>query len=163
MTALNEPVAKRIAKLFRSLSSDFDGEVLGAVAAMKRLFAAEGLSFHDIATVIESCNGEIEERKYSDADAKAIFERGMAKGRAEQQESNLEFYDDDGRPRWYDMAVYCQRNAGQLRSQWEKDFIADIAGKVLGRVPSPKQARCILKIFVKLGGDCDPKIQAAYF
>ena len=87
----------------------------------------------------------------------------IAKGRAEQQDNNLEFYDSDGRPRWYDMAVYCQRNAGQLRSQWEKDFIADIAGKVLGRVPSPKQARCILKIFVKLGGDCDPKIQAAYF
>ncbi len=106
MTALNEPVAKRIAKLFRSLSSDFDGEVLGAVAAMKRLFAAEGLSFHDIATVIESCNGEIEDRKYSDADAKAIFERGMAKGRAEQQDNNLEFFDGDGRPRWYDMAVY---------------------------------------------------------
>jgi hypothetical protein len=99
----------------------------------------------------------------SDADAKAIFERGIAKGRAEQQESNLEFYDGDGRPRWYDMAVYCQRNAGRLRSQWEKDFIADIAGKVLGSVPSPKQARCILKIFIKLGGDCDPKIQAAYF
>jgi hypothetical protein len=163
MTALNEPVAKRIAKLFRSLSSDFDGEILGAVAAMKRLFAAEGLSFHDIATVIESCNGEIENRKYSDADAKAIFERGIAKGRAEQQDSNLEFYDGDGRPRWYDMAVFCQRNAGQLRSQWEKEFIADIAGKVLGNAPSPKQARCILKIFVKLGGYCDPKVQAAYF
>ena len=163
MTALNEPVAKRIAKLFRSLSSDFDGEVLGAVAAMKRLFAAEGLSFHDIATVIESCNGEIEDRKYSDADAKTIFERGIAKGRAEQQDINLEFSDGDGRPRWYDMAVYCQRNAGQLRSPWEKKFVADIAGKVLGTAPSPKQARCILKIFVKLGGYCDPKIQPPIF
>ena len=133
------------------------------MAAMKRLFAAEGLSFHDIATVIESCNGEIEERKYSDADAKVIFERGMAKGRAEQQDNNLEFYDGDGRPRWYDMAVYCQRNAARLRSQWEKEFVADIAGKVLGTEPSLKQARCILKIFVKLGGHCDPRIQAAYF
>ena len=94
MTALNESLAKRIAKLFRSLSSDFDGEVLGAVAAMKRLFAAEGLSFHDIATVIESCNGEIEERKYSDADAKVIFERGMAKGREQSGDrGNLEFFD----------------------------------------------------------------------
>ncbi len=27
MSALNEPVAKRIAKLFRLLASDFDGEV----------------------------------------------------------------------------------------------------------------------------------------
>jgi hypothetical protein len=163
MTALNEPVTKRIAKLFRSLSSDFDGEVLGAVAAMKRLFAAEGLSFHDIATVIESCNGEIDERKYSDADAKIIFERGVAKGLAEQQDINLEFFDCDGRPRWYEMAVFCQRNVGQLCSPWERDFVADIAGKMLERTPSPKQARCILKIFVKLGGYCDPKLQAAYF
>jgi hypothetical protein len=73
MTVLNESSATKIAKLFRSLSSDFDGEVLSVVAAMKRLFAAEGLSFHDIATVIESCNGEIEDRKWSDADAKVNF------------------------------------------------------------------------------------------
>lgn len=72
MTTLNEPMAKRIATLFRMLGSNFQGEVLGAVAAMKRLFSAEGLSFHDIATVIESCNGEIEERKYSDADAEVF-------------------------------------------------------------------------------------------
>jgi hypothetical protein len=163
MTALNELVARRIAKLFRSLSSDFDGEILGVVAAMKRLFAAEGLSFHDIATVIESCNGENEERKYSDADAKVIFERGVAKGLAEQRDANLEFFDCDGRPRWYDMAVFCQRKAEQLRSPWERQFIAEIAGKVLGNTPSPKQAKCILRIFVKLGGYCDPSIQAAYF
>jgi hypothetical protein len=165
MTALNEPLAKRIATLIRLLSSNFDGEILGTVAAMKRLFAAEGLSFHDIATVIESCNGEIEGRKYTDSDAKVIFERGVERGKdlAEQQRNDLEFYDSDGRPRWYDMAVFCQRNAGQLRSQWEKDFVADIAGKVLEHAPSAKQARCILKIFVKLGGRCDRYVQAAYF
>ncbi|MFZ2077492.1 MAG: hypothetical protein WAV38_12750, partial [Xanthobacteraceae bacterium] len=84
MSALNEPIAKRIATLFRMLDSNFDGEVLGAVAAMKRLFKAERLTFHDIATVIESCNGEIEERKYSDADAEIIFKRGLEKGRTEE-------------------------------------------------------------------------------
>jgi hypothetical protein len=42
MNTLNEPAAKRIATLFRLLESNFEGEVLGAVAAMKRLFAAEG-------------------------------------------------------------------------------------------------------------------------
>ncbi len=63
MVTLNEPVAKRIATLLRMLASNFDGEVLSTVAAMKRLFAAEGLSFHEIASVIESANGEIEEKK----------------------------------------------------------------------------------------------------
>jgi hypothetical protein len=81
MSALNEPVAKRIAILFRLLSSEHDGEVLNAARAMKRLLAAERLSFHDIATVIESCNGEIEERKYSDADAEIIFARRRQRSR----------------------------------------------------------------------------------
>jgi hypothetical protein len=164
MTALNEATAKRIAKLIRLLSSESDGEVANTVRAIKRVFDVEGLSFHDIATVIESCNGEIEERKYSDADAKIIYERGLAKGRAEQSGNlqNLEFFDGD-QPRWYEIAVHCQRNAARLRSQWEKEFVADIAGKVLRTEPSLKQARCILKIFVKLRGQCDPRIQAAYF
>jgi hypothetical protein len=164
MTTLTDPVAKRVATLLRMLASNFDGEVLGAVAAMKRLLLAEGLSFHDIATVIESCDGSIEERKYSDADAKVIYERGMAKGRAEQQNGDLEFFDSAGQPRWYEMAVFCQRNvASQRISPWEKEFTNDIAGKVLGHEPSHKQAQCILRIFVKLGGKCDPKVKAAYF
>ena len=75
MSTLNEPVAKRIAKLFRLLASDFDGETLAAARRMKQLLAVEGLSFNDIATVIENANGEIEERKYSETDAKIIFER----------------------------------------------------------------------------------------
>jgi hypothetical protein len=76
VSTLNEPVAQRIGKLFRRLASDFEGEQLNTVAAMKRLFASEGLSFSDIATVIENANGEIEELKYSDADAEIIFKRG---------------------------------------------------------------------------------------
>jgi hypothetical protein len=48
MGALNEPLARRIATLFRLLGSSYEGEVLGAVAAMKRLFAAEGLAFSEL-------------------------------------------------------------------------------------------------------------------
>ena len=46
------------------------------------MFAAEGLAFNDIATVIENCNGEIEGLRYSDSDAEIIFARGVEKGRA---------------------------------------------------------------------------------
>jgi hypothetical protein len=160
MSALNEPVAKRIATLFRLLGSNFEGEVLGAVAAMKRLFAAEHLTFHDIATVIESCNGEIEERKYSDADAEIIFAKGVEKGRVEEarkQTAPPEFYDADGRPRWSEIALFCQKRSEQLRSEWEKTFINDMAGRTLWREPTEKQAKHLLAIFVKLGGHYDPK------
>jgi hypothetical protein len=163
MTTLNEPVAKRIAKLFRLLSSDFDGEALAALSKMKQLFATEGLSFNDLAVVIESCNGEIEERKYSDADAKVIFERGVEKGRTEAGQKDLEFFDAGGEPRWYDMAVFLQQHVDRLRPGFEKEFATDIAAKMLDYTPSPKQARIILKLFVKLGGVCDAKIKARFF
>jgi hypothetical protein len=154
MSTLNEAVAKRIATLFRMLSSDFEGEVLNAVAAMKRLFAAEGLAFNDIATVIESCNGEIEELKYSDSDAEIIFARGVEKGRAEQvrvQERPPEFYDADGHPRWNAIALFCQKNHQRLRPA-EQGFVDDMAGNTLWREPSEKQARWLLSIFLRLGG-----------
>jgi hypothetical protein len=153
MSTLNEHVAKHIATLLRMLSSDFEGEVLNVVAAMKRLFAAEGLTFHDIATVIESCNGEIEERKYSDTDAEIIFARGVEKGRAEQvrlQEGPPEFYDADGHPRWNAIALFCQKNHQRLRPA-EQGFVDDMAGNTLWHEPSEKQARWLLSIFLRLG------------
>jgi hypothetical protein len=154
MSTLNEPVAKRIATLFRLLSSDFEGEILGAVAAMKRLFAAEGLAFHDIATVIESCNGEIEERKYSDRDAEIIFTRGVEKGRAEKvrtQAGSPEFYDADGHPRWNAIALFCQQNHQRLRPA-EQGFVDDMAGYTLWHELSERQAKWLLSIFLRLGG-----------
>jgi hypothetical protein len=160
MSALNEPVAKHIGDLIRMLSSTHDGEILATVAAMKRLFKAEDLDFHDIATVIESCNGAIEERKYSDADAEIIFARGVERGRAEQQQQDAlppEFYDADGQPRWNEIALFCQRNNARLRSDWEKTFVADMAGNTVWRQPTEKQAKHPLAIFVKFGGSYDPK------
>jgi hypothetical protein len=159
MTTLNEPVAKRIAKLFRLLASDFDGEVLAAVRRMKTQLEAEGLDFNDIAVVIENHNGEIEERKYSDSDAEVIFARGIAKGRAEEvQRRDLppEFYDADGHPRWNQVALFCRKHVAQLRSDWEREFVSDMAGKTLWRQPSEKQSKHLLAIFIRLGGVYEP-------
>jgi hypothetical protein len=156
MSALNEPVAKRIATLFRLLGSNFEGEVLGAVSAMKRLFAAERLTFHDIASVIESCNGEIEELKYSDADAKAFFERGVEKGREEAVRNShqivpADYYDADGQPHWNAIALFCQQHHDRLRPA-EVQFVDDMAGSTMWRAPSEKQGKWLLTIFLRLGG-----------
>jgi phage terminase large subunit-like protein len=80
MGSINETVAKRIAKLFRMLASDFDGEVLAAVHRMKHQLGAEGLSVNDIATVIENANGEIEELRYSAAEVEVIYQKAVQKG-----------------------------------------------------------------------------------
>jgi hypothetical protein len=156
MSALNEPVAKKIARLFRVLASDQDGEVLASVAAMKRLFAAERLSFHDIAAVIESCNGEVEERKYNDADAEIIFSRGVEKGREEEARRKeqivpTDYYNADGQPRWDAIAAFCQKNNDRLMPS-ERKFIDDMAGSTMWRPPTEKQGRWLLTIVLRLGG-----------
>jgi hypothetical protein len=84
MSTLNEPIAKRIAKLLRLLASPHDGERDNAVRMMQRTLEAERLTFNDIAIVIENHQGEIEERKYSDADAEIIFAKGVEKGRKDE-------------------------------------------------------------------------------
>ena len=150
MSTLDETVAKRIAKLFRLLGSDIDGEVQGAVNAMKRLLASEGLSFSDIAIVIENANGEIEERKYSDADAEIIFAKGVEKGRKEEvrkQQAPPEYYDADGQPRWYETAVFCQQNSGRLNG-WEQNFANGMPEKIIKYgAPTEKQTKHLLATF----------------
>jgi hypothetical protein len=154
-------LTEKIADLFRRLESNYDGEVLATVAVMKRVFQSNGLSFADIATVIANHQGEIEEKKYSDADAEIIFARGVDKGRAEQlreQQAPPEFYDANGYPRWNEIALFCQRNIERLRSNWEVAFINDMAGKTLVREPTERQAKYLLAIFVKLGGRYDQHV-----
>jgi hypothetical protein len=156
MSALNEPEAKRIAKLVRMLASDYDGEMLAAARRLKDLLKAERLTHHDIAAVIESCNGEIEERKYSDADAEIIFNRGVEKGREEEARKKeqivpTDYYDADGQPRWNAIATFCQKNHERLRPK-EQEFIDDMVGSTMWRVPTEKLGRWLVTIFLQLGG-----------
>jgi hypothetical protein len=146
-------LSKRIGTLIRLMGSNFEGEATNAATKLQQLLAAKGL-FNDIAILIENCDGQIEERKYSDAEAEVIFARGVKKGRAEQirmQETPSEFYDADGRPRWNAIALFCQKNHQRLRSV-EQGFVDDMAGSTLWREPSEKQGKWLLSIFLRLGG-----------
>ncbi|MGO9049409.1 MAG: hypothetical protein ACLP19_27210 [Xanthobacteraceae bacterium] len=160
MSALDETVTKKIGKLMRMLSSSFEGEAHNALRKLNGLLEAEGLTFNDIAVVVENHQGEIEERKYSDADAEIIFAKGVEKGRSEEaRKKDLppEFYDADGRPRWNEIALFCQKHTARLRTEWERTFVNDMAGKTLWSEPTEKQAKHLLAIFIKLGGHYDSK------
>lgn len=149
-------LAQRFAKLFSQLSEPTS--VAAAVTAMNDLLASEKLSFSDVANVLEK-------KRYSAEDMQFVFDKGkeVVTGREVGAQPALEFFDIDGNPRWYEMAVFCQDKVGRLHNAWEKNFITDIAGKMLEREPTFKQAQCIIRIYVKLGGRCDPRARARYF
>jgi hypothetical protein len=78
-----------------------------AFTKLEHLLKAEGLSFNDLATVIENCNGEIEELKYSDSDMANVAHRMKRRGEQEgydkarrEMTAPPEFYDDHGEPRY---------------------------------------------------------------
>jgi hypothetical protein len=154
---------KRVSKIFRKLSSNFDHEKLTTLSMLEKLGVTENISLNDIGAIIEGWRWKIGESCFSEAEVKTIYEKGLERGRAERQDSKLEFVDIDGQPRWYDIALFIRDNVGQLSPGWETDFANDIPSKVFNRSPSPKQAKWILKLFIQLGGRCEPAVlQAAY-
>jgi len=132
-----------------------------AVTAMNNMLAAERLSFSDLANVLE-------EQRYSAVDMQHALNKGKEIASREvgnqQQNGALEFFDGDGEPRWYEIAVFCRDNVEKLRSDREKEFVNDMPGKVLSfGQPTSAQAKWLLSVFVKLGGRCAANIQARYF
>jgi hypothetical protein len=88
---------------------------------------------------------------------KSSLRAGLRKGGWRKRDVPPEFYDADGRPRWNEIALFCQRNITRLRDEWERTFVNDMAGKTLWREPTEKQGKHLIAIFVKLGGYYDPK------
>jgi hypothetical protein len=160
VTPLNESIARRIGKLVRMFSSSFENEQHVALKKLGSLLVEEGLTFSDIATVIENCNGEIEQLKYSDADAAAIYQRGVDKGRAEPRaQEPTEFFDENGMPHWYEIAVFCRDSQGRPLTDWERSFVEDMPTKIAGwGQPTSAQRRHLLRVFIKLGGFVDARV-----
>jgi hypothetical protein len=148
--------AKHIAQLVRMLASNQPGEVAVYATALSKFLPGTGLSFNDIAIVIENCNGEIEEYKYGDSDAAVIFTKGVEQGKTEAQRNGAsrpaaDFYDENGMPRWSEMAGFCSQHASRLNA-WETEFIDSISARLIDRELTPKMEVHLTKIFIKLGG-----------
>src|SRR5262249_43968567 len=89
------PIAGKLGKLIRLLSSDKDGEVLGAVHAIRRTLQTEKLDIHALADGLTGINGHNGgERKYTENDMRTAYRSGRDDGRKEA-ESNGGFHSID--------------------------------------------------------------------
>jgi hypothetical protein len=142
------PIAPKLANAIRLLASDKDGEVVAAWRAIIRTLQGIGADIHDIADRIEhSGNGAL-----SEAEMQEIFDAGIKEGirRVEQK-----MHQSIGAPQFpapRDMAAHCYQRIDELRSEWEKEFITNMASWTRTRPLSPKQQGHLEKIYIKLHG-----------
>ena len=155
MNTLSEPTAKRIGKLVRMFGSSFENERHVALSKLQTMLDEEGLTFNDIAVVIENGGGEIEQLKYSDSDLETIFTKGVEKGRKENTAHALskQFFDAGGEPRWEEIAKFCESNPARTSLKPnEQEFIDEMLVKLRWRSPTRPMGGFLLSIFWKLGG-----------
>jgi len=131
------PVVPRLGKLLRLLASDRDGEVLAAARGIVRTLQAAGADIHALTNVIETSA----DRKFSEADAHEIYQRGREEGRREAEAHATTFYDPD----WMRIAEEC---ADSLRlTPREHDFVQSMLEWISdGSEPTEKQAAWLKSI-----------------
>ena len=146
-------IAGRLAKYIRLLASDKDGEVVASARAMQRTLLGIGADFHCLADRVEHSNGS----KLSEAEMRKIYDAGLKEGirieRTRRPTSTFQDVTVDGFPSARDMAMFCYRNKANLRSDWENEFVTNMASWT--RTPKPlseKQQAHLEKIYIKLGG-----------
>src|SRR5262249_55471853 len=152
------PIADKLKRFIRLLSSDSDGEVVAAARALSRTLKAAGADIHVLADCFEQVDAKLSEaemRKIYDAGHDAGYAAGVRAAEAKLQHDADGFRSVDGIPASHAMAIFCQDRSTRLRSN-EADFIDDMVGWTTWREPTPKQQKWLRSIYARLGGRLPP-------
>src|SRR5262245_29543526 len=123
------PIADKLRRLVRMLSSDQGGEVIAAAQALTRTLKSRGLDIPTLADNIGRVNGgqitEAEMRELYDTGYAAGVEDGRRESESNQHISfhNVTAHDE---PSWHDIACECRKHPDRLHDAREKQFVADM-------------------------------------
>jgi hypothetical protein len=132
MTSAFRPIADKLGKPLRMLTSSCDGEVLAATRRIDRT----GIDIHVLA------DGVASDKKFTKADAVEIYQSGLADGRREAEQQQSAFRNVDNDASWHAIACECAAKSDRLYGQKKKDFVADIVRWTThGGEPTEKQAK----------------------
>ena len=155
----------KLGSLLRLLASDSDGEVLAAVAAIRRSLAASGHDFHSLAEAL--ANGG----KIPQEDMQRLYDAGMEAGKAigyafgKQAIAKVLAARDEpvggfahvngsrSSTTWYDIAVFCHERADRLRGTREQDFVLDMTKRACMYTLTERQTDWLRSIYLRCGGD----------
>ena len=81
-----------------------------------------------------------------------IYQRGVEDGkRAAENGPMFHNVNLDGEPSWNDIARECAAHPRRMKSEREKDFVADMVRRTAhGGEPTPKQADWLRKIYARV-------------
>lgn len=122
MNALQPATASKVAKLIRLLASDRDGEVLGAVAALRRTLDSTGHDLHSLAEIVSPPLLPNPPRI-----------RSWRSGESD----------------WQAMARWCHARHGHL-SLKDRDFVKSMLYR--RGTPTPGQQSWLVDLYLKCGG-----------
>ena len=124
------PIAEKIRRCVRILSSDRDGEALAAARALLRTRKGAGLDIHAPAGSIGRSNGG-HCNGIDQAEEKRIYARGFEAGKRVAASGR--------EPSWYEIASECAADPERLRDERERNRNM-VARALRGRQLSEKQA-----------------------
>jgi hypothetical protein len=149
LTSTLAPIADRLGKLIRLLSSDRDGEVVATAHAIRRTLQSAGLDVHALAAQVEKPLGS-----FNEAEARKLYDAGYAQGyQAASSANERGGFHDVSSPllSWHETACWCRQRSARLRSR-ERKFVDQITAQTLWREPTERQGRWLKSIFYRLGG-----------
>jgi len=139
-----EPVAEKLEKLLKMLSSERDGEVVAAVQAIMRTLKGAGADIHELAACVKGGG------KLSEKDMQRIYDAAYQDGRrAAERDKPTEFHDVE--TNWHEMAINCRDQDDGRLSQREREFVDDMVRWTVHRRPSEKQGKWLHLLYVRLG------------
>ena len=148
MSGALAPIADKLGKFIRLLSSDRDGEVIAAAHAMRRVLQGAGLDVHALADQVEKPPGN-----FNEAEARKLYDAGYEQGFQAATTAHRHGGFRDIRsplPSWHETACWCQHSE-RLRPR-EREFVDQMIAQTLWREPTERQGRWLKSIYHRLGG-----------
>jgi hypothetical protein len=144
------PNQKRIAQLFRMLGSS-GGERRNAFAALESRMCNDGISWTDIGNALENAGKytENEMQEFAQVARAEGVGAGIKIGMARASDGNGHLM----LPKPAEMAEYCHERIGQLKNEWQRDFVADLFVITQRSMKlSPSRLANLAKIYIEIGG-----------
>jgi hypothetical protein len=142
------PIADKLKRYVRLLSSDVDGEVIAAARALNRTLKNHDSDIRALAESICAPN----DKKFSEDEANEIYFRGVEDDRRQaQKERKFQDVTEHDDLSWHDIACECARHLDRLRNNTEREFIQDMVRRTAhDALLSEKQQKWLRDCFVRV-------------